>query len=167
MDPGTDNLRIVIDTPFSSAVRNRSATFLNTQLALDATLSYNAIPAISGHIETLETFTPTPDAKATPSPDPGAYITGGVMAGRILHKVTPTYPFNAKINHIHGTVLLHAIIGTDGIIHSLSPIASPDKSLTDAAMDAVKHWTYTPYLLNGQPTDVDTTITVNFNLYGG
>jgi protein TonB len=59
--------------------------------------------------------------------------------------------------------VLHAIIGKDGSIQSLQLISGP-KELAPAAWDAVKQWTYKPYLLNGEPTAVDTTIMVNFNL---
>ena len=62
--------------------------------------------------------------------------------------------------------LLHAMISKGGPPTSLIVIESPDSSLSDAAMTAVRNWKYQPYLLNGQPTDVDTTIEVNFNLGG-
>jgi protein TonB len=62
--------------------------------------------------------------------------------------------------------VLHAIISKSGTIESLSVISGP-VMLQSAAMDAVKTWRYKPYLLNGDPTEVDTTIMVNFNLNGG
>ena len=86
------------------------------------------------------------------------------MAGHIVNKVTPVYPASARAAHIGGTVVLHAIIGRDGHIRSLRPVSAPDTDLTLAAIDAARQWTYKPFLLNGEPTDVDTTITVNFNL---
>jgi protein TonB len=63
-------------------------------------------------------------------------------------------------------VVLHAIISKQGTITSLQAISGPDM-LKGAALDAVRQWRYKPYLLNGEPTEVDTTITVNFNLNGG
>jgi protein TonB len=59
---------------------------------------------------------------------------------------------------------LRALIGRDGHIYDLRPVTAPDTALAGAALLAVRQWTYKPYLLNGLPTEVDTTITVNFNL---
>jgi protein TonB len=63
-------------------------------------------------------------------------------------------------------VVLHAIIGKNGSIQDLKVISGP-AMLQSAALDAVKQWRYKPYILNGDPTEVDTTVTVNFNLGGG
>ncbi len=92
-----------------------------------------------------------------------ARISGGVMAGNVLSKVNPTYPPDAKAAGISGSVVLHAIIGKDGTIEDLTVISGP-KELTASALDAVRQWTYRPYLLNGEPVEVDTTITVNYQL---
>jgi len=92
-----------------------------------------------------------------------ARISGGVMAGLILTKVQPQYPVEARNAGVSGTVVMHAMIGKDGMIKNLTVISGP-ALLQDAAVDAVKQWTYRPYLLNGVPTEVDTTILVNFNL---
>jgi TonB family protein len=92
-------------------------------------------------------------------------ISGGIAAGNILAKVAPVYPPDAKAAHISGTVVLHAIIGTDGKIQSLNVLSGPAE-LTQSAIDAVSQWVYKPYLLNGEPTAVETTITVNYS-FGG
>jgi protein TonB len=76
------------------------------------------------------------------------------------------YPPIAKQAHVQGAVVLHAIIGKDGRIKNLSVI-SGNAMLTQAAVDAVQNWKYKPYLLNGEPTEVDTTVTVNFSFGGG
>ena len=90
-------------------------------------------------------------------------ISGGVMAGQIQSRVAPYYPAEARAKGIAGTVVLHAIIGKDGSIANITVISGPEL-LQSAALDAVKNWKYRPYLLNGEPTEVDTTIMVNFNL---
>jgi protein TonB len=95
-----------------------------------------------------------------------ARISGGVIAGNIITKTTPVYPPIARAAHQGGTVVLHAIISKAGTIESLTVISGP-AMLQGAALDAVKTWKYKPYLLNGEPTEVDTTIMVNFNLNGG
>jgi TonB family protein len=102
-------------------------------------------------------------AVAQQATTPTARISGGVMAGQLLTKVQPVYPQAAKDAHISGFVVMHAIVGSDGLVKDLTVVSGP-ALLRDAAMDAVKQWTYKPYLLNGRPTDVDTTITVNFTL---
>ena len=85
------------------------------------------------------------------------------MAGNILTKAQPVYPPDAKAAHVEGAVVLHAIIGIDGSVENLSVISGP-KELQPSAINAVKQWTFRPYLLNGNPTEVDTTITVNYQL---
>lgn len=92
-------------------------------------------------------------------------VSGGVMAGQILTKVDPTYPAEAKQQGIAGSVVLHARIGIDGSVEQLDAISGLE-ALPTAALAAVKQWTYRPYLLNGKPVAVDTTITVNFTLAG-
>jgi TonB family protein len=87
----------------------------------------------------------------------------GVMATNRLTEVQPVYPPEAKAAKISGTVILKARIGKDGAIESLQLVSGPEE-LTKSAWYAVKQWTYKPYLLNGEPTAVDTTITVNFSL---
>jgi periplasmic protein TonB len=98
-----------------------------------------------------------------PKPVERLRIGGNVMAANIIHKVDPVYPQIAKTAHISGTVVLHAIIAKDGTIQELQFVSGPPL-LMRAAMDAVKQWRYKPTLLNTQPVQVDTTITVIFNL---
>lgn len=90
-------------------------------------------------------------------------ISGAVAAGQIVSKVNPIYPPEAKAKGIEGTVRLHAIIGRDGTVQQLAAMSGPPE-LVPSAMDAVKQWVYKPYLLNGEPVEVETTITVNYAL---
>lgn len=90
-------------------------------------------------------------------------VQGVVIAGSLVSKVPPRYPADAKTRGVQGTVLMHAIIGKDGTIQDLSVISGPEE-LQASAMEAVRQWVYKPYLLNGEPTEVDTRITVNFAL---
>ena len=109
---------------------------------------------------------PAPKVTAAPVKPVGpARISGGVMAGTIIEKTQPVYPPIARAAHVSGAVVLHAIIGKNGSIQNLQVISGPEM-LRASALDAVQHWRYKPYLLNGEPTEVDTTITVNFN-FGG
>jgi protein TonB len=76
----------------------------------------------------------------------------------------PVYPPLAKATRITGTVVMHAVIGTDGAIKELAPVGKPHPMLLSAALEAVRQWTYEPSFLNGQPVEVDLEITVNFAL---
>jgi TonB family protein len=105
----------------------------------------------------------TPTSVAADQTVSGMQVPGGVMAGNIETKVNPVYPQAAKDAKIQGAVVLKAVIGKDGTIKSLKLVSGPDE-LAQSAWDAVKQWTYKPYLLNGQPTEVETTITVNYML---
>ncbi len=92
-------------------------------------------------------------------------VGGMVQASRLIRQVKPAYPESAKAQGIEGTVLLNAVIGTDGKLISLKVINKlADSDLAAAAMQAVQQWQYQPTLLNGEPVEVVTTITVNFTL---
>jgi len=83
--------------------------------------------------------------------------------GMLAQKVPPHYPVEAKEARVSGTVVLQATIGLDGHVEDLSVISGPDL-LQQVALDAVKQWVYRPYLLNGEPVKVQTTINVIFTL---
>lgn len=90
-------------------------------------------------------------------------VSSGVAEGLKLHVVNPTYPLEARMRHIQGDVLLWARIGKDGLIHDLRAI-SGDPILIKAAMGAVEQWRYRPYMLKGEPVEVETTIKVQFHM---
>ncbi len=90
-------------------------------------------------------------------------VSGGVMAGQVLTKVNPIYPPDAKAEKIEGAVVLQAIIGRDGVVENLQVVSGPEK-LRACSLDAVRQWTYKPFLLNGEPVEVETTITVTYSL---
>ena len=92
-------------------------------------------------------------------------VPSGTSQGLLIYKVAPTYPPVAREARVQGTVVLQAVIGKDGTIQDLSVI-SGHPMLIPAAMDAVKQWRYKPYVLNGEPVLVQTTINVNFELNG-
>jgi periplasmic protein TonB len=85
------------------------------------------------------------------------------MAGNLLDKTVPQYPEIARTARIQGTVVLQATIAKDGTIQNLRVIDGPPM-LQQAAVDAVRSWRYKPYLLNGEPVEVETTVNVIFNL---
>jgi len=77
----------------------------------------------------------------------------------LIRRVEPVYPPLARQTHREGRVELRAIIGTDGSIQSLQIVAS-DPLFDLSAKEAVSQWRYRPTILNGQPVEIDTYITV-------
>ena len=120
------------------------------------------VDKVEGLNPTDAALVPPPDAK-TPSRDK-VFISAGVAVGFITTKQAPVYPQDAKDAGIAGTVVLQAVIGRDGNIHDLRIISTPWPSLAAASLSAVSHWQYKPYLLNGEPVEVETTINVIFTL---
>ncbi len=106
-----------------------------------------------------------PGGPAPPPPKPTAplRVGGAVMSARLTYGPAPQYPQIAKMAHVSGTVVLHAIIAEDGTIQQLTFISGP-ALLRNAAMETVRTWRYQPTSLDGQPTKVDTTISVVFTL---
>jgi periplasmic protein TonB len=92
-------------------------------------------------------------------------VGGNVQAASLVRQVMPLYPAIAKTAHVSGTVMLHAIISKDGTVESREYISGP-QLLMKRAMDAVRQWRYKPTMLNGEPVEVDTTISVVFTLGG-
>jgi len=89
-----------------------------------------------------------------------------VMEGNLIERVQPEYPAIARTGRIQGKVVLRAIISRAGTIENLQ-VVSGHPMLVKAALDAVKRWRYRPYMLNGQPVEVETEVMVNFVLQGG
>jgi protein TonB len=119
----------------------------------------------NGNSTVNEILSGIPHPVAGPPVHTKPVIVSRMDEGLLIRKVTPVYPHIATITHTQGTVVLHAIIGRDGSIQQLQAI-SGHPLLIKAAMDAVSQWRYKPYKLNGEPVEVDTTITVNFKLGG-
>jgi len=90
-------------------------------------------------------------------------VGGQVIAARLIYQPKPEYPPLAKMARIQGTVLLEAIIGRDGTIRELK-VLSGHPLLAKAALEAVQRWRYQPTLLNGEPVEVLTEISVSFAL---
>jgi len=90
-------------------------------------------------------------------------VSAGVMAGNVLTKVMPKYPPEAKKAGIQGTVVLSATIGKKGKVEMLKVVSGP-KELQQSSLDAVRQWRYKPFLLNGKPVAVETTVNVIYTL---
>lgn len=160
----------------SSAVSVDSGA-MNAQLAAPARISGD-IKRPAPKDEPTAGFSPTGIENGSGSSLPGAAFGGrsnvrvvpsspavsaGVAAGLLIHKTEPVYPKFAREAHVSGTVVLGATITTTGAIENVQVISGP-AALTSAALNAVRTWRYRPYQLNGQPVEVQTTISVVFKL---
>jgi len=113
-----------------------------------------------------------PGADRRVAPPPTSYPAGhkgrvahssDVQSALLVRRVEPVYPLLAIQAHREGTVRLRAMIATNGLVSSLE-VLSGDPILAQAARDAVQQWRYRPTLLNGEPVEVETYITVIFQL---
>lgn len=171
-DRDKNTLRASYSSGSVVVVRNRIGLFQGKNVAIDQSIAIDTQPAIRAHLEKLVTFTSTavdfqPQADWTLIDEHPAQISESMAAGSVIRKINPVYPDRAKANHVSGTVVLRALIGTDGRIHHLTLLSSPDPDLALASFAAVRNWTYKPYLLNGRPTMVDTKVTVHFSFGPG
>ena len=101
-----------------------------------------------------------------PTPVKRMRIASRVAEANLIHDVAPQYPPEAGRARIEGAVVLMAVIGKDGSVQDVR-VESGLPMLAQAAIDAVKQWRYRPYLLNGEPVEVDSRITINFTLSRG
>jgi protein TonB len=92
-------------------------------------------------------------------------ISAGVAGGLLIQKTAPVYPQIAKEARVSGTVVIQATISKAGLITNLRVVNGPTM-LRQPALDAVRTWRYRPYLLDGEPVEVETTVSVTFTLGG-
>jgi len=169
LNQGTDIIRSSYNFGSRTVILNGLGAFLDHKVATQMDILSNSSLVATAKVTALSTYAPDPAQFATTPEMQHAYadaarVSGGVIAGNILTKAQPVYPDSARQNHVTGTVVLHALIGRDGHVYALRPISSPDPDLTISAIAAVRQWRYKPYLLNGVPTEIDTTIMVNYNI---
>jgi periplasmic protein TonB len=93
------------------------------------------------------------------------HVSTGVLQGMLIAPIRPVYPAIAKAAHVEGSVVVEAVISRAGTIESLHVMSGP-VMLQGAAMVAIREARYQPYRLNGEPTEVQTVITVNFRMGG-
>jgi len=106
-------------------------------------------------------------APTNPTAKPGAllHVSSGVTTGHLITPIQPVYPRIAVAARMEGTVIIQAIISKSGQIESAHVLTGP-AMLQSAALEAVRTARYHPFLLNGAPTEVETTISINFRLGG-
>ena len=127
------------------------------------------VGGVSGGVfsEMLNSAPSVPVLAKSPVPTPVKRIrvAARVAEANLIHDVTPQYPTEAGRARLEGTVLLMAVIGKDGSVKDVR-VESGLPILAQAAIDAVRQWRYKPYLIDGEPVEVDSRITINFTLSG-
>jgi periplasmic protein TonB len=137
---------------------------------LDACL--NCVPGGTGPVATNSVFgsvglaPPPPPPPPPPKPTAPSPRVSVMMEGNLVYQVQPVYPPMARAARIQGAVVLRAIINKGGTIEDVQ-VVSGHPMLVKAAIDAVSQWRYRPYILNSQPIEVETHVTVNFVFSGG
>ena len=106
---------------------------------------------------------PMPVKTVDPPPVKRIRVASRVVEANLIHDVAPQYPPEAGRARIEGTVVLLAVIGTDGSVKDVR-VENGLPILTQAAIDAVRQWRYKPYMIDGEPVEVDSRITINFTL---
>ena len=94
-------------------------------------------------------------------PSLGVPVSQGTAGGVLVRKVQPVYPPEARRLHRAVSVVIDAIVNVEGRVDDLKMV-SGDPLLSAAAMDAVRQWRYSPYLLNGKPIPKETRIIISF-----
>jgi TonB family protein len=147
-------------------LHNRILRYQDRAFAGDLKIVRGHKPLATAHVDTIEAIDPANSALFAPSSDAVLLprridISAGVAQGLLQKKSAPIYPKDA--GRVTGTVVLDAVIGTDGRLKSLRVVNGPPP-LQQPAYEAVRTWIYKPYLVNAEPVEVHTTINVIFSL---
>ena len=90
-------------------------------------------------------------------------VSRGVSGGQLIHRVPPVYPPQAKSLRIEGKVVMDAMVMEDGTVSDLKVVQGQPVFLR-SAIEAVKHWRYKPFVLDGKAVKSPMRITVDFKL---
>jgi TonB family protein len=152
---------------FEAITFSRILLFRGRYVGGDIIARHLSKPYVNIHVDSLDPieqvdmseFQPTPDAKPAPLREGTE-----VVAGKLIKKGSPNYPLAAKELGVQGVVVIQAVIGKDGhILDNLRVVSGPPE-LRNSALDAARQWVFTPYLLNGQPVEIETVLKVAFFL---
>jgi TonB family protein len=135
-----------------SPVRSRSSSLL-ADLAEKV-----AVPSARRAKDSRQDTSPT--ASLAPSSAP---VSQKISGGQLVERVSPVYPAEARLSQIEGTVTLDATVLEDGSVGDVKIIAGPPE-LAPAAVEAVKHWRYKPFNLDGKPVKNEIGVSVEFKL---
>jgi protein TonB len=173
--PSTHPVRILATTsspastaPIEAVILSHASPRSDAPPVANPTLAFGDPNGIASNLlSALATVGPSsphvvagPTAADTHTP---LHVSTGVLAGNLLAPIQPTYPQMARLTGTQGIVVIQAIISKAGRIESARVLSGPSM-LQEAALQSVRTARYRPYLLNGQPTEVETTISINFRL---
>lgn len=170
LDPATLELRVEYDGQLTKEF-SQLVKIQGRYLARQVVVTVGKQKLFTASIDTVEALNPTATMFSPPvdatlkqkplNPHEGSQV---VTTGFLIKKTKPVYPSASKRAKEQGVVTVVAVIGTDGKIHDLEVLASPSSKLAESAADAVSKWEYKPYLLNGEPVEVNTLVQVVYNL---
>ena len=168
-DPQMPVLRINYSLGTVTTEFNHIVKVQNRYLSREVLFFEGKRKILSATVDTIGGITPldpafVPASEGVRSNIRKVNLAAGVAVGLLVKKEAPVYPQDAKDAHISGTVVLQATIGLDGGIHDLHVVSTPWPSLAASALWSVSHWEYRPYLLDGEPVEVETTINVIYTL---
>jgi TonB family protein len=153
----------------ASYIHNHLVSYQGRFVAGDLVLQKGGKNALMAHLESVEPLADADTALLQPSSDAKPLevklLSDSLAEGMLLRKVQPDYPPIARDARVSGTVVIQAKINKEGGIENLQVVSGPPM-LQQAALDAVKQWRYRPYLLDGEPVEVLTTVNVFFSLAG-
>ena len=157
---------IMIDNPLAAPIRipqhvDTSPDYGPPPSSIDTGLGKTGTGTESGLFSTLGSSSPPVVKQAQPKGP--VHVSSGVATGQLIAPIQPVYPAIARAARIQGTVVVHAVISKDGAIENLRVISGPPM-LQGAATEAIQRARYRPFMLNGEPVAVETTINVVFTL---
>jgi protein TonB len=168
--PATAAIRqqiVMIDNPLAAPTRIPQQVDMSASeappAAVDTGFGKSASGSDSGLFRALGPSAP-PVVKPAPAKGP-MHVSSGVATGQLLAPIQPVYPAIARAAHIQGTVVVQAVISKQGTIEQLHVVSGPPM-LQSAATEAIQRARYRPFMLNGEPVAVETTISVVFTMGG-
>ena len=150
-------------------VFNDIVVFEGHWLAREVRVIDKSHPHLFLHVDKIEGLTTVNDSDFNPPPD-AVRISGGAIAvseetmkSLVLRQAPPHYPENAKASRVEGTVVMQITVGKDGHVSDVRAISGPE-ALRKAAIDAARKWEFRPFLVLGDPTEVESKLRIIFSL---
>lgn len=171
VDVGGTSLRVTLGYSIQEVIRSLIGKFQGKQVAVDAVVSAYGSKAAAEHIDGLSggaapesEFAVTAETPEVVPPIVSSSDRDKVVAGERIFMADPLFPVMAKAQHVAGgTVVVRAIVRTNGSVRSVAAISSSNPVFEGAAMDAVKQWKFTPYTRDGQPVEMEIVAVLNFS----
>jgi TonB family protein len=164
------NLMMMWTRGYEAASYIKSGMLAGKLALLDFTVAKGGHTSVDVKIDSLISNPPADEAifsvpETAQALSQGPYdLKAGIIKARCISCPQPRYPEEARHQRIQGTVVLLATIDQEGTVRDLRVVSSPDVRLTEAAMESVRSWRYSPTLIEGDPHEVISTISVNFRM---